>query len=409
MRADASPRAAYVVKRFPRFSETFIVNEILAHEAAGTAVEIFSLYPPNDTHFQDAISRVRAPVTYITAEGLRGADLWEAIDAAATCVPRIWHGLRLAHGCDGRVVYQACQLAQAIVRNGITHVHAHFATVSAEVARLAAAWTGVPYTVTAHAKDIYHESVNVERLRQVLETASTVITVSDFNARHLTAQVGVLPRRLARIYNGLDLERFSYSPPIDRPPRIVAVGRLVAKKGLGDLVRACALLRERGVRFQCELIGGGTEETGLRQIIAMHGLGSLIHLTGPLPQREVIASVQNAAVFAAPSIIADDGDRDGLPTVLLESMALGTAVIATDIVGIPEVVRHDETGLLVPQRNPVLLAEALHALLASPAAQCRLAQNARALIEREFDIHTNTQQMRMLFGAQVLPSMARAS
>ena len=409
MRADVEPRIAYIVKRFPRFSETFIVNEILAHEAAGVPVEIFSLYPPNDTHFQDAISRVRAPVTYLSAEGLRGADLWTEIETAASELPLIWRHLQHANGSEARVVYQACQLARAIARNGVTHVHAHFATVAAEVARLAAAWARVPFTVTAHAKDIYHDSVDAARLRHVLASASTVITVSDFNARHLATHVGVTPRRLTRIYNGLDLERFAFSPPVERPAHIVAVGRLVAKKGLDDLVHACALLREGGVLFRCQLIGGGSEESGLRQLIAKHGLGTVMQLTGPLPQADVIAAVRNAAVFAAPSIVADDGDRDGLPTVLLESMALGTPVVSTDIVGIPEVVRHDETGLLVAERSPVQLADALSALLGSPATQSRLAHNARALIEREFDIRVNARHMRTLFGAHAVPPMARAS
>ena len=136
MRADGPTRVAYVVKRYPRFSETFVVNEILAHEAVGLDVEIFSLYPPNDTHFQDAISRVRAPVTYLTAESLRGVDLWSAIECAGNDVPFLWRSLDLARGADARVVYQGAWLAREIRRRGITHVHAHFATASAEVARL---------------------------------------------------------------------------------------------------------------------------------------------------------------------------------------------------------------------------------------------------------------------------------
>jgi colanic acid/amylovoran biosynthesis glycosyltransferase len=409
MRAEPTPRIAYIVKRYPRFSETFVVNEILAHEAAGVAVEIFSLYPPNDTHFQDALSRVRAPVTYLSAEGLRGIDLWSTIDNAATELPFIWRSLNRAHGCDARTVYQGCQLARAIARRGITHVHAHFATIASEVARLGATWAGVPFTVTAHAKDIYHDSVDVARLGHVLGSARSVVTVSDFNLHHLTQCVGVPAHRLTRIYNGLDLERFTYTPPVDRAPHIVAVGRMVAKKGLDDLVRACALMRERGVAFTCELVGSGDEALRLQQLIAQLSLETHMQLPGPLPQHAVIDAIRSAAVFAAPSVVAGDGDRDGLPTVLLESMALGTPVISTDIVGIPEVVRHDDTGLLVPERSPEALADALQVLLQSPATQRRLASNARALIEREFDIRINTQHLRALFGVDSAQPMARAS
>jgi colanic acid/amylovoran biosynthesis glycosyltransferase len=409
MRADAPPRIAYVVKRYPRFSETFIVNEILEHEAAGVEVEIFSLYAPNDTHFQDAISRVKAPVTYLTADGLRGIDLWNAIESAASELPAMWRAMATARGCDARTVYQGALLARALVRRGITHLHAHFATSAAEVAMLAASWAEVPFSVTAHAKDIYHESVSPLRLQQVLSAADHVVTVSEFNVAHLVEQVHVDRRRIVRIYNGLDLQRFGYAPPVSRPPRIVSVGRLVAKKGLDDLIRACHLLRTRGVRFECLLIGGGTEEAALRRLIAEHDLAGTVTLCGPMPQHRVIEAVRGAAVFAAPSIVAGDGDRDGLPTVLLEAMALGTPVISTDIVGIPEVVRDDVTGLLVPERSPASLADALEHLLVSPALQRRLASTARALIEQEFDAAQNTQTLRSLFGIPSAPAMARAS
>ena len=409
MRAEAPARVAYVVKRYPRFSETFIVNEILAHEAAGTEVSIFSLYAPNDTHFQDAISRVRASVTYLTADGLRGVDLWGAIESVAGELPAMWRTLDRARGCDARTVYQGALLARELVRRGITHLHAHFATSAAEVAMLASAWAKVPFTVTAHAKDIYHESVSVPRLQQVLGSASRVVTVSDFNVAHLVHEVGIERRRITRIYNGLDLAHFDFRAPAHRPPRIVAVGRMVAKKGLDDLVRACALLRTRGVVFECAIIGGGTEEPVVRRLIAEHGLEAQMLLPGPLPQHRVIAEVRASAVFAAPSVVAGDGDRDGLPTVLLESMALGTPVISTDIVGIPEVVRHDDTGLLVPERDPVALADALQAVLGSPALQLRLARQARALIEREFDVKHNTRTLRSLFGDTPAQPIARAS
>lgn len=409
MRAEPGMHVAYVVKRYPRFSETFIVNEILAHEAAGVAVSIFSLYAPNDTHFQDAISRVRASVTYLTADGLRGVDLWNAIDTVGAELPQVWRSLDRARGCDARTVHQGVLLARELVRRGITHVHAHFATSAAGVARLAASWAGVPYTVTAHAKDIYHESVEAAHLQRVLESASRVITVSDFNVAHLVRDVGLDRRRIARIYNGLDLDRFHYSAPQHRPPRIVAVGRLVAKKGLDDLVLACALLRARGVHFECAIVGGGAEELPVRRLIATHGLDAQVTLTGPLPQHRVIEEVRRSAVFAAPSVVAGDGDRDGLPTVLLEAMALGTPVVSTRIVGIPEVVRHDDTGLLVPERDPAALADALQSLLGSPALQQRLSRQARALIEREFDVRQNTGALRDLFGGARTNTIARAS
>ena len=149
MMNTTAPRIAYVVKRYPRFSETFIVNEILAHEAASHAVEIFSLYPPNDTHFQDALARVRAPVTYLCAEGAKAADFWNELEAAAILCPGLWNQLAAARGAQAREVLQAARLARLVRERNLGLLHAHFASTPSEVARLAARFAGIPFTFTA--------------------------------------------------------------------------------------------------------------------------------------------------------------------------------------------------------------------------------------------------------------------
>lgn len=399
MRREPTPRVGYVVKRYPRFSETFIVNEILAHEAAGLPVDIFSLYPPNDTHFQDTLSLVKAPVTYLTAEGVRALDFWSAIEGAANVVPAIWQSLEAARGQEARIVYQAARLAAAVRQRGITHLHAHFATMPAQVARLAARWAGITFSITAHAKDIYHDSVTTDALRALLRDASGVVTVSDYNARYLVDTIGVDASRLHRIYNGLDLDRFDVALRSDRRPTILAVGRFVPKKGFDVLLDACALLVRDGARFTCRLVGGGSEEGSLRARATALGLEQVVQFDGPLPQREVMAALREATVFAAPCVVAEDGDRDGLPTVLVEAMALGTPCVATDVVGIPELVRHRETGLLVPPQDAPALAVALRALLEGPALRLQLATDARALIEAAFDVRRNAALVRALFQA----------
>lgn len=399
MHPDPAPRVGYVVKRYPRFSETFIVNELLAHEAAGLPAEIISLYPPNDTHFQDTLSLVRAPVTYLSAEGLRAIELWDGLRAAAAEVPAIWSSLALARDADARTVLQAARLAALARARGLTHLHAHFATAPAQVARLAARWAGITYSVTAHAKDIYHASVTPASLRAVLGDAAGVVTVSDYNLQYLEHEVGLDPSRLHRIYNGLDLSRFARRRGPAAPPTIVAVGRFVPKKGFDVLLSACAVLAARGVAVDCRLIGGGSEEGTLRAQVHALGLGSRVRFEGPLPQRDVMQALREATVFAAPCLVAPDGDRDGLPTVLLEAMALGAPCVATALVGIPELVRHEVTGLLVPPQDVDALADALQRLLASPGERDTLARHARALVEREFDVARNAAQLRALFGA----------
>lgn len=392
----AHPKIAYVVKRYPRYSETFIVNEILAHEAAGRELEIFALRPPEDTHFQNTISLVRAPVRYLRTEGLRLEDFWQLAARVESEFPGAWAvmGEGLATGAGVRDVGKAIFLAQAARARGITHVHAHFATSATTVARLAAKMAGLTYSFTAHAKDIFHESVDPEDLRRKLRDASAVVTVSNFNLEYLREKFGADAARVRCVFNGLDLDALPFTAPAYRLPRIIAVGRLVEKKGFGDLIAACALLAGRGCSFEAQIIGSGEYEAELREQIGRCGLQNKIEMPGPRPQAEVFRLIQGSAVMAAPCIVGRDGNRDGMPTVLLESMALGTPVVSTDVTGIPEIVRDEETGLLVPQSSPAALADALERLLADAALRMRLATAARHLIEENFNIHTNAAAIR---------------
>lgn len=390
-------RIAYVVKRYPRFSETFIVNEILAHEAAGVAIEIFALRPPEDTHFQEIISRVRAPLTYLPHENVKASRFWEMVSGIARGRPALWEALCQGQGESGRDMYQALLLCQAVLERHITHLHAHFASLATTITRMAAYLAGVPFTFTAHAKDIFHQSVTDGDLRRKLAQAKQVITVSDFNRAYLRSRFGRDADRVVRVYNGLDLEQFRYATPTERPARIVAVGRLVEKKGFSDLIKACAILAAAGRQFQCDIIGGGELMVPLRQQISDLGLINTVRLLGPRPQQEVVDALHSAAVLAAPCIVGDDGNRDGLPTVLLEAMALGTPCVSTDVTGIPELVRDDHTGLVVPPRKPFVMAQAFARLLDDAGLRERLATSARKLIEREFDITRNAPRLRKIF------------
>lgn len=390
-------KIAYVVKRYPRFSETFIVNEILAHEAAGRALEIFALGPCAETHFQNAISLVRAPVTYLPAEAPKSADLWRSLQQAATTLPGGWEVFNEVRDETIRDVNQALVLALQLQARGIGHLHAHFATGATTVARLAARFAGLSHSFTAHAKDIFHESVDADELARKLQGAEAVITVSDFNLQFLRERFGDAASRVVRLFNGIDLSLFPFAEPVARPPLIAAVGRLVEKKGFDVLVAACAELVRRGVEFRCEVVGVGELETALAKQISAANLSARVALLGPRPLREVIALLQGAAVLAAPCVVGADGNRDGLPTVLLEAMALGTPCVSTDVTGIPEVLRDQETGLLTPQRDPLALADALQSLLRDAALRVRLAAAARQQIEAEFDITRNAARQRDIF------------
>ncbi len=381
-------RIGYVLKMYPRFSETFIVSELLGREARGADVEIFSLRPPVDPRFHSALAEVRAPVSYVP-RARKAEELWDALRAAAPELPLLHRALPELLAADASDAGQALEIAVMVVRRGITHLHAHFASLATTVARLVSLLTSVPYSFTAHAKDIFHSSVDPADLARKIAGAHHVVTISDFNERHLRATYpeAVAATRLHRIYNGLDLAAFPFTPRAadDDGTDVVAVGRLVEKKGFDVLVDALAHLRDRGRPLRCRIVGGGEKEAELRAQVAALGLEGLVELTGPLPQHEVRALVATAGVFAAPCVVGSDGNADGLPTVLLEAMALGTPCVSTDVTGITEAVRHEETGLEVRQHDPVGLAGALVRVLDDAALRHRVTRAARELVEREFD------------------------
>lgn len=392
-------RVAYVLKMYPRFSETFIVNEVLAHEAAGTDVRIVSLRAPADGRFHESLAEVRAPVTYLRHKGWRAEDLWTTLEASCRAWPDLPSVLPELLAAEVDDAAQALQLAALVRAEGITHLHAHFASVATTVARLASLITGVPYTFTAHAKDIFHAEVDDTDLARKISSAVACVTVSDFNADHLRGLPGSSPDRVVRIYNGLDLTRFPHRPdPGDAGEvDVVAVGRLVEKKGFDVLLDAVAELHRRGRPVRCDVVGAGPLEGALRRRVLDLGLDRSVRLLGPRPQGQVRRAVQGATVLAAPCVVAADGNRDGMPTVLLESMALGTPVVATGVTGVPELVQEGVTGLLVAQGDATALADALARLLDEPALRARLSAAARERVELDFDVRHQAAALRDVF------------
>jgi glycosyltransferase involved in cell wall biosynthesis len=397
-----SPRIGYVLKRYPRFSETFVVNEILAHEAAGQEIEIFALRPVQEAHFQDAISRVRAPVTHVPDRHRTPDTLWAQLARAEAAFPGA-AARAMAAGGSAEDVTQALEIAVACRARGIGHLHAHFGTLATTVARLAAAIAGIGYSFTAHAKDIYHDYGHDTGLARKLRDADAVVTVSDFNLAHLRGTYGADAGRVTRIFNGLDLGGLDWREPEVQADEILAVGRLVEKKGFHILIEAMVILAERGIHPRCRIIGQGEEEANLRDQIAGAGLAGTVTLEGPRPQPEVFAAMRRAAVLACPCVVGRDGNRDGLPTVLIEAMALGTPCVGSDVTGIPEIVRHEETGLIARAGDAAALADALERVLGDAGLRTRLSRAGRALVEQEFDIHRNAAALRAVFADCMAP------
>ena len=395
-------KIGYVLKRYPRYSETFIVNEILAHEAAGLEIQIFSLMYPTDGHFQDVLGEVQSPVKYLPQDYMEASIWWYYLNKANEVLPDLFQMLEVFRNERFRHVYQAIELATIVRTTGIEHLHAHFATSATNVARMASYLSNIPYTFTAHAKDIYHQDIDFKDLQSKIHDASSVITVSNYNIEHLTRMFGSDKDKIKRVYNGLDLRKLEYRIPKNRKPHIITIGRLVEKKGLNILVDACDILDKRGVDFHCSIIGKGELEFELIEQIKEKNLQDKVELTGALPRTQIIQKFYEASIFAAPAIVANDGNRDGLPTSILEAMALGVPCISTDVTGIPEVLKNNKTGILVPQNNSVKLANAIEKLLNDSKLSISLSENARKLIESNFDISKNSAKIREIFAQNVV-------
>lgn len=392
-------KVAYILKMYPRFSETFILSEILELERQGMDIRIFSLKLPNDGRFHADVARVKAPVTYVPpvvaahARDYLGPH-WRVFTwNRRRYLKTLWRTIRRRRWGAVKRFMQAAHIAPRLRDAGITHVHAHFASSATSVAHHLHALTGLGYSFTAHAKDIYIDGVARDVLQRKMDAARFIVTVSDFNLAHLTR---IAPDAdIVRIYNGLDLHQFSPNGLHPEPlPLILAVGRLVEKKGFDVLVRACAILKDEGVRFQCRIVGTGALERPLRALIAELGLEDQVTLAGPMPRETLITEYPRASVVVAPCVIGTDGNRDGLPTVLIEAMALGVPVISTDVTGIPELVRHDRTGQIVPQNDPAALAVAIRATLDERTRSLDMAREGRRVVEDAFDLRRNVADLR---------------
>jgi colanic acid/amylovoran biosynthesis glycosyltransferase len=400
-----SRRIGYVLKRFPRISETFVAAELVELERQGEHLTVFALSRPREPFRQAFVDQLRAPVVYLPNRPIREpVRVGRALARVLRTDGRGW--LRAARHClwpprlSGlRRLLQATVLREEMRRAGIDHAHAHFATAAARLANLAWRMGGPGYSVTAHAKDIYHEDVRIDHLRDMLAPARFVATVSGPNRVYLESALG-LDGKLQLVPNSVDLWRLGPARAAPGEPGLVlTVARLVEKKGLRDLVEACALLQRRvergGARLLLELVGAGPLREELEA--AARRLGVNASFRGALPQERVLELYRRASVYCLPCVIAESGDRDGLPTSVLEAMALGVPVVATAVNGLAEAMIDERTGLLVPQHDPPALAAAIERLMCDADLAARLAAEARRHVETSFALERSAARLRTLF------------
>lgn len=288
--------------------------------------------------------------------------------------------------------------ARLMKREGITHVHAHYATHPAFAAWAIHRLTGLSYSITVHAHDIFVERV---MLAIKLREAAFIAAISNFNREFLAREVGAWVREKTHIVH-CGIVPSQYAPR--RPPpgpadvfEIITIGSLQPYKGQRYLLEACALLRDQGLKFRCRIIGGGELRADLEAQLAEMKLMGLVELLGPQPQEEVARLLPTAHCYVQPSIITPSGKMEGIPVSLMEAMSCGLPVVATQLSGVPELVRPGETGVLVPPADARSLAEALNQVHAAPDESLRLAEAGRALVLREFDLRTNVTHLAGLF------------
>jgi glycosyltransferase involved in cell wall biosynthesis len=401
-----SARLGYLLKRFPRLSETFVLGEILGQEALGRELVVYSRRTPEDEPRHPELARLRAEVLHVPSSNdldpfgllLDGAARDEAsLERLGALLARL---RPLGVPRLSKLVAEALWLLADTRARGVEHLHAHFATESAIVAHLAHGLGGPSYSITAHAKDIYCDDVDPRLLDELFAHSAFTVTVCEANVAHLERRLGAAARaRVRHLYNGIDRAAFEGLARRPVPGRILSIGRFVAKKGFDTLLAALAVLDRRGVPFTCEIVGDGEDRAELADTLTHLRLDRRVRLLGPLPADRVRERLAEASVFALPCRVAPDGNRDALPTVLLEAQAARVPLVSCPVGGVAEILDHGRAGVLVPENDAEALADAMARVLLDPGAHAGLVERGAALGRVEFDRARQAQRLSEWFDA----------
>jgi glycosyltransferase involved in cell wall biosynthesis len=401
-----TPSIIYIIGTYPGLTTTFIDREVMALRSMGVRLQILSIRQPW-TKLSAEQEALRKDVTYLLP--VKWLPLIISHLSYALTKPKHFFStlvylltrphpslrarlMTLIHFVEG--VYAAYMLRHTPGQ----HLHAHFIDRAATVALVASRLLGIPYSVTAHASDIY---VNPVLLKEKLTNAKFASTCTAYNRSYLS-QFGkdLFNHKLLCIYHGLELERYvNEQHTRTGRPIILSVGQLQERKGLSYLVEACGILRDRGVQFECRIIGEGPLRPTLQEQIHQLELEDYVRLVGALPHEEVIAQYQEATVFALPAILGKDGDRDGIPNVILEALSMGLPVVSTAHSGIPEVIEEGVNGLLVPPEDAQAFSSALERLICDPEMGNAFGKAGRKIVADRFNPEKNARRLLEAFVA----------
>jgi colanic acid/amylovoran biosynthesis glycosyltransferase len=404
-------RVAYLMSRFPKLSETFVLYEMLELERIGVRVDVFPLVRELEVSMQPGAEDFvrRAHDLRLTSRPVLAAQ-WHWLRRRPGRYLATWGRAILGNAGSPKfllrslaVVPLAAAFAQRIEALEVDHVHAHWATHPALAAWVIGRLTGRTYSFTAHAHDIY-----VERpmLAEKLRGAAFAVTISDYNRRLLTGWYGRLADRVEVIHCGVDAAVFRPRSEADAATaagdgrfEILSIATLQPQKGHAILVAAAARLVERGIPMRVRMVGEGEERPALEAAIEAAGLTEHVQLLGRQPRDRVAALLGESDVVVQPSIVLPSGKTEGIPVALMEALASGVPVVATSVSGVPELVEDGITGRLVPPGDDRALADALADLQADPALAARLAAAGRARVLASFDLVTNTRHLAERFVA----------
>lgn len=394
------PVLGYILKGYPRISETFISNEILRLEELGFRIVIFPMRHPRENFCHDSVTKIRASVHYLpTHLGRNFFSLFTAniflffhsprryIQVLGKAVQRFSRSQKTA---TFKHLFQAGFLVNNYInknyQGNIDHLHGHFAHSPTSVTMFASLLSGIPYSFTAHAKDIY--TSDSKQLKEKIDKALFVITCTRYNAHYLNEIAENSNTPVHCIYHGIDTSLFTSSAGArssSSPYTLLTVARLTEKKGLPTIYEALVILRDKGVAFKHILIGDGDDREKILQKIDELGLTQCCRWLGTLPHEEVLTHFRQSDLFLLACQIASDGDRDGIPNVLVESLAMGIPVVSTNVSAIPELIVQEKTGLLVPPSDSRKMAEATQRLLEDRELRESVIIQGQRLVKETFD------------------------
>ena len=396
-------KTLFILGDFPAVSQTFIHRELVEMERLGAKVQLLAVREIPRPGLSGALEHIRGRAVFLSrrrlwpCQGLlQGAKSPHRLLCLAKDIVRLPHR-SLYHRLRGlSALTVAWHVAQELKERGIQYIHAHFGAYQSEIAYCLSALTGLPYGTTFHAYGIWRDR---NLIRQKIENARVVLTCTRYNRLHLAQVAPGSAHKVHLVYHGVDLDSLGRPTPMmdDGVPLWVAVGRMVPKKGFVHILEAASLLRSSGEAFRLVLVGGGEEEADLRRRISSLGLQECVEMRGAMDNAEVLKIMRRSRGLVMPSVQDHAGDIDGLPNVVLESLALARPVVGSCLSGIPEAVIQGKTGRLVPPGNPRALAEAITSLNRDKSLAVEMGKRGRRLVEERFDVRKNTrQQMRLL-------------